>query len=394
MKRNPTSISLSSIGPARSLMAGVVRHTCLMAAALGLAGTAAGSAQAEDQAHGTSARQMATAARAWRVDYWARSAGVHLISIAAPGKRDAWAVGTRLNARHRQRPMVLHWNGVRWAPYAVPSMRPNCTPTWVTATSASNVWIFCFQPVGDVIHSWNGTSWRTLPAPVGLGMIFNAVVLSSARAWVAGVESCDANSCRTVIWQWNGVTWSSHPVNAQLPVFLAGAGNQVWLIGCKGNTETCRPAAFRWSGTQWRAVPGPYGRLTVDPTIAVSPAGELWIQSLPPHKGHVVLYHWRAGKWHTIVAPIRLEYQSWLTYDGHHGVWSGATAHWTGRRWINAMQVALPDQNQGSMTAFVAPVPGTTSTWGLGNGSPCRTRICPRDFIAAFGTLPAAVRAG
>jgi hypothetical protein len=123
----------------------------------------------------------------------------------------------------------------------------------------------------------------------------------------------------------------------------------------------------------------------------VSPSGELWIQSLSPRRGPVILYQRRSGKWRTIVGPDRLsglpmEYQSWLSYDADNGVWSGATAHWTGRRWINAILVALPHfpfqyPEPAGMNAFVAPVPVRTaaatpsfaSIRALGNDATVRT---------------------
>jgi hypothetical protein len=107
------------------------------------------------------------------------------------------------------------------------------------------------------------------------------------------------------------------------------------------------------------------------------------------------LYHLHAGAWNAVVAPYRIDGQpvhmnSWLTYDGHDGVWSGGTAHWTGKRWINAFGVALPFDRPASMNVYIAPIPGTKSTWGIGNGDRCTSneQRCSRDFIAVWGALP------
>src|SRR5262249_39031072 len=136
----------------------------------------------------TPAQANSAGAKAWRVVYWAKSASVHIESIVAPAKRDAWAVGTFRDARRAQRPLVLHWDGTMWVHYPVPGMRPGCDPTEVAASSPGDVWIFCFQASGDVIHRWDGRSWRTMAAPPGEGVIAEAVVLSGTNAWMPGTQ--------------------------------------------------------------------------------------------------------------------------------------------------------------------------------------------------------------
>jgi hypothetical protein len=360
----------------------LLRHLSVTAISLGMAGAAVAPAQAN---------VSSSTPKAWRVVYWAPTASVHLASIAAPARRDAWVVGNERNAHHAERPLVLHWDGVKWARYTVPGLRPGCELSEVAASSPGDVWIFCVQSAGDTIYRWNGQYWRTIAGPPGGGEIKEAVVLSGSDVWVPGIEGCSGGPECPNIYQWNGSAWVPRPVGIQTVWFLSGAGRQVAAIGCKTSVYICHPSAFQWTGGRWHAISGPYRRRTEFPTIAVSPAGELWIQSMPVRHGSVIFYNRRSGKWHTAVAPNKqagqfMGYEEVLTYDGHQGVWSGASSHWTGKRWISTLLVATSEP--ASMTARIAPIPGTASTWGLGGGAPCPSERCPRNFIAVFGATP------
>ncbi len=384
----------------------VIKRRCVAGAGiwLAMAGTTAAAQASGAAARPATSEAPAAAAgvpRAWQVAYWAQSAAVYLGSITAPAKRDAWAVGATGRPGRGERPLVLRWDGRRWATYSVPGLSPDYIPVTVTATSPDNVWIFADRRAGagpyDEEFRWDGTHWTVLPAPPsGGGGLQQVLVLGPSDAWDVGPgTACTASDCSTV-WHWNGVTWTPTQVGTSVED-LAGAGRHVWLVGRRDVAHVyVRPAIYRWTGTTWQFFDGPYRRLTVDPTIAASPRGDLWMQSMPDrHHGHVILYHWNGSAWSATVPPSRLsgqpmELDSWLTFDGHDGVWSGATAHWDGRRWINAARVDVVPTEPAGMNVFVAPVPGTRSTWGIGNGWRCsRSRSrCDRDFIAFFGGKP------
>jgi hypothetical protein len=393
-------------------MRSLASRLCAAGAAAGLVLAAAAAANAEmarpmqSRSASGAARSATASLRAWKISYISKSASVYLGSIVAAGKRDAWAVGTYTNARHQQRPLVLHWNGVRWSSYAVPGMGTRYLPGLVEATSPDDVWIFFSRPAqggGSVAGEFHfdGSAWQVVAAPPYAASAYPAaVVMSGADVWEESFGDCSLSTARycSNVWQWNGVTWTSTRVLTALRG-LAAEGRHLWLVGqhdINPSTGFGRPELFRWTGSRWRLVPGPYGRVIFDPAIAASPGGDLWLESVLQGRSRTIVYHWNGSAWNDLRPPARLSGQpvmypgQLLTYDGHSGIWMGGTLHWTGTRWINTIRVAMPSSEPGLVQDYVAPVPGSNSTWGIGNGWFCNGSAarCDRDFIAVFGGLP------
>jgi hypothetical protein len=389
-------------------MRGFARWLCAIGTGIGLAlpGAAAAHAAAGPGSSRAVPRvpvAVAAKPRAWRISYTTRSASVYLGSIAAPGKADAWVVGSYRNARGQSRPLVLHWNGARWSPYVVPGLGPHFTAGLVEATSPGDVWIFVSHPVSgggtaaEEFH-FDGTGWNAVPAPpFSSGSDPVAAVLGGSDVWESSGGDCTDSSAPycSNLWNWNGAIWTSTQVPTALSG-LAAAGGHVWLVGehdVSASTGYGRPQIFTWTGLRWSYVAGPYGRVAIFPAIAASPRGELWLESASRRRPRIVIYHWNGSAWSHLVPPATLSGQpviipgDLLAYDAHQGVWLGGTMHWDGSRWINTARVAIPTSESGLVQFYVAPEPGTFSTWGIGNGWFCagtRTR-CDRDFIARIG---------
>ncbi len=344
----------------------------------------------------------------WRVIYRAPTRYIHLVAVAAPGRRDAWAVGVDHPPRRQAHGLVLHWDGRDWRPASIPVMGPRFIPFSVAASSPGNVWIFVTRPVADggqVTEAlrWDGISWHVEPAPPP-GYSPSTVVLGRADAW-DWTSTCSSTggapvSCTTTTWHWNGATWTAD----RLPVAadevgagngVAGAGNRVWFDGAKdpqgtfGPHPSGLPVVYRWSG-RWRLAFAPRVR-SGGSALAAAPSGQAWLLTIPVIRGTVRLYHWNGGRWtgcpvpaHVAGQPFILAGQN-LTYDGHDGVWAGPYAHWTGRRWINALAFA---QHQGiGLDDGLAPIPGTPSVWATGAATQTGQKI-QHDVIAIYGKIP------
>jgi hypothetical protein len=120
----------------------------------------------------------AAAAPHWQIVYRTHSATVgELVSVTAPARNDAWAVG-----ESGASPVILNWNGKSWKPVRVPGtagFQPT-QPTAVQATSPGNVWMFggvARSAVGQA-HVWTGKTWRTIDLPTS-GFEYSAVVSAS-----------------------------------------------------------------------------------------------------------------------------------------------------------------------------------------------------------------------
>lgn len=332
--------------------------------------------------------------QAWRFAYISGLADANLTSVTAPSRRDAWAVGMYRSASRQARPLVSHWNGRRWARFAVPGMPATAVPTLVSSTGPDNVWIFVrsASELSGQEFRWNGQSWFKLPGPPSSngGLVGSTVVLSDGTAWEVGNNACTggAPAC-TVLWQWDGVRWNLVQVPTDVQE-VAGSRTRVWLVGQDSVRTYARPVVFRWTGTQWARFPGPYNRITLFPTIAPTPGGGLWLLSLAPtRRKPTLLYHWSSGSWSRIVAPRSLGNSNGLVADGFGGVWVGSTGHWTGSRWIDTSQIAPAPRGAWALSAPVAAVPGLRSAWtaaSLCTRSSCRTLRW--NALAVNGRLP------
>jgi hypothetical protein len=136
----------------------------------------------------------------WNGTTWARAAvpspaNVSLTAVGASSADNAWAVGRKSTATGRQT-YILHWDGRAWAKVASPN--PGGASafnelTGVTATSASNAWAVGNRGTGTgaepILLHWDGSRWATVSAPDPAPGDFelNAVAASSATsAWVVG----------------------------------------------------------------------------------------------------------------------------------------------------------------------------------------------------------------
>jgi hypothetical protein len=150
-----------------------------------------------------------------------------LSSVQTVSATSAWAVG-HFCARHcnrlvpPDRTLILHWNGVRWNRVA-----SNPTPvtdglTGVTSSSARSAWAsgsHCVRQCSSrspgyrpLILHWNGVRWSRAATPdlgASAHYLSSTSAVRSGRAWVAGF-GC-AQRCTTVrplIEAWNGRRWA------------------------------------------------------------------------------------------------------------------------------------------------------------------------------------------
>ena len=209
-----------------------------------------------------------------------------LAGVAAVSAASAWAAGTYATAKGTTRPLILHWNGTRWAPAAITGPGQgtlNQTLNGITAASARNAWAVgytclprCQNGVGPdrpLILRWNGTAWAPVPSPdpVARSSVLDAAsAASAASAWAAGSLTTRTGHTVPLILRWNGRAWTRSPGlrhNADITLFSVaaiptatdGRPAPAWAVGA-----TCQPAPgcpqhpviLRWDGTSWTVTVG------------------------------------------------------------------------------------------------------------------------------------------
>jgi hypothetical protein len=203
-----------------------------------------------------------------------------LTGVTAVSAASAWAVGSYAVGSSAMRPLVLHWNGIRWTPSMMAQPRRGSRYrllTGVTAASASNAWAAGYsctakcstQPNASqadrtlVLH-WNGSRWSPVPTPDPGARydILNAIsAASAASAWAVGDFATSTGEIAPLILRWNGHAWTQSPAprgRADASLFSASDSHAppAWAVGYSCAAGSCRdeflrPLALRWNGRSW-----------------------------------------------------------------------------------------------------------------------------------------------
>jgi hypothetical protein len=268
---------------------------------------------------------VAASAPHWRTSYISKDTGYDdfvLDSVAAVGKNDAWAVGSRQTGPGTSG-AVLHWNGSKWNEVTIPGSTGSFQV--VGGSSPSNVWVLGLTAHGaSAAWHWNGKAWTS----VSTGYRASGVAVLSANDALAvgGDESGKGTGLH-----WDGKTWRTVPMPLTAYRISAVSKNDAWAVG--ENTDN-QPYAAHWNGTKWTAVKLPkvtvpkgstgfayFADVTAVSKNNVWAAGRFY--SIAPGKaGHsrTLLMHWNGKKW-SLVVGTHETYALNITSDGAGGIW-------------------------------------------------------------------------
>ncbi len=293
---------------------------------------------------------VAASAPSWRTSYLSKDTGYddfYLDSVAAVGKKDAWAVGSKQKGAGASG-AVLHWNGAKWSAVTIPGSTGSFQA--VGGSSPTNVWV-----MGDTAHGvsaawhWNGKSWTSVTTNFRAGGV---AVLSTTDAWaVGGDESGKGQSLH-----WDGKKWHMVPMPFTAFRVSAVSKNDVWAVGENPNNQ---PYAAHWNGTKWTAVTlpkvtvpkGDSGFAYLADVTAISKnnvwaAGRFYyIQPGKPGHNRTVLMHWNGKKW-SLAIGTHGTFALSVTSDGAGGVW-----------WTTFYNSYVHRTKSGQATVYAEPKP-------------------------------------
>jgi hypothetical protein len=302
----------------------------------------------------------------WRIA-WKSSSPTMLNSVAAPGPREAWAVG---ESPCPAKPCVLHWNGKTWSSVSIPGAS-GFEAEWVGASSATNVLVFGFRNGQVGAFRYDGQwSWVSAPSDISPLDGNTMLVVGTGNAWAT-------NNGGSVV-HWNGSTWKQATVHADLTSIDGSVKKGLWAVGTYQDFVHGLLTMYHLVGSNWVSVRMPHPQtFAVTPAIAVESPTSIWIAAAPPGTqinhtgGRIYLTHWNGRAWSRVNAPNDVTAFGTPTPDGHGGVWLGTLAYWTGHAWIDADFVPPPPGAHTSYTAgpnTMVKVPGTAgSYWGAGD---------------------------
>lgn len=184
-----------------------------------------------------------------------------LDAIDARGPRNVWVAGTDYTDGDVQPEhlLILHWNGRSWRRLPEPA-----TGEWtnrltrVRMAAGGNVWVSGWgkrAPGWDEIRRplllhWNGRKWASTKVPDGRGELMD-VAVSGKQALAVGDTFTPSESDYTMYALRRTMTgWQRTPVPVQGMASIEGLapipGGGLWGVGVAGDDEHMRPVIARW----------------------------------------------------------------------------------------------------------------------------------------------------
>jgi hypothetical protein len=166
----------------------------------------------------------------------------HLEAVDATGPQNAWAVGWGSTSPFGgvAIPIVMRWNGRRWANVTFPGASQMLL-FGVRAEAPDDVWVVGHRYPGGphwipVILHWDGTGWTqaTIPPFMEGGQLRDVVSRSPTNVDAVGFAG-EGTNADTLVLHWDGTSWTrqptpSPPTGPKL-YGAAIAGNTTWAAG-------------------------------------------------------------------------------------------------------------------------------------------------------------------
>jgi hypothetical protein len=276
-------------------------------------GWAVGSAGVSLQGTGVDALAEHWNGQSWQVvpSFTQPSSNEALTGVTSTGPGNAWAVGWHdPYGTVRVHGLMLHWNGQQWS---VTQDAPHSPiPVAIDARTPSDVWA-----VGsDLFQHFDGTTWTTASfTPVG-AHLRAVTVLAANNAWaVGGIDDARSGYRHdlTYLAHWDGTSWSSVPsplglTSGSLSSVSATGPSDIWAVG---SVDSGAPVALHYDGTSWRQVAtpsnGPFSALNGVVAISSTNVWAVGNRNGTLSNGNAVLRtlteHWDGTAWSVVASP-------------------------------------------------------------------------------------------
>jgi hypothetical protein len=249
----------------------------------------------------------------------------YLYGIDAASSSDIWAVGAYLDqTTNRHRTLILHYDGTAWT--QVTSANKGAGNNYLEAVqvvSPTNVWAVGYflnaaDSVRTLILHYDGVTWRAVaspnPAPSG-NYLYGISATSSNDVWAVG-SSYEASwgNLQSLVLHYDGVAWSritSPNVGLNTANLLmdvdATSSSRATAVGFANGTEAFEPIVMTWDGAAWSIVSslGRAGRL-----FGVDAVTENDVWAVGDAGGFIE--HWDGKSWQVVTGSVAVNAASLL----------------------------------------------------------------------------------
>lgn len=210
-----------------------------------------------------------------------QNTGNVLNAVAGLSPTNVWAVGFSFDCSSDLKPMILHFDGVKWSVAPSPKLltNSNAALNGIAAVAANNVYAVGYQPASNgavltLVEHFDGRSWSVVDtADVSEGDVLTAVTGASANdIWAVGTSTDEpTTSIQTLVEHFDGTQWtvvpspnplSKAPLNQNvLTSVTAISANDVTAAGFISDATLLHQLTLieHWDGAQWSVIPSANG---------------------------------------------------------------------------------------------------------------------------------------
>ena len=353
-------------------------------------GAAAVAAAAVVVAAAVAPAHAGTATSGWRVSYSHHYTGASAYSgytnVVVVGTGDAWALGGNDlgGVPAPGTPVAVRWNGKGWTAKPMPAGATGAI-TESSVISAKDIWAVTGGG-GDIVH-WNGSKWllaKHLPGakPGNLLLLTGIDAINDHDVWVFGASGAGPGYGT---WHYDGHQWKpDDTLDAGVTDATSTSPSNIWGFG-DGELGPDQQVDH-YNGHAWQdvtpaslAAAAKNGQFMFSGAWAAS-ATSTWVTAWTGEGDQTSgarLWNAVSGKWKAERLPWTADYLGQPLPDGTGGFWLTAISRATTWIWHRAADgkwsriAPVPDSGNasGDLNAIseYAPVPKTTSLWGVGS---------------------------
>jgi hypothetical protein len=332
----------------------------------------------------------------------------HLVSVAAAGPDDVWAVGRRFEGgRSVPHPIIEHWDGSSWTIIDGADLgEASASLAAVAALGPDDVWAAGEMEGYDAGHEapliehWDGVDWSVLPTPrlggeepAGIPRSIDAMTVVSANdIWVLGhyqplPDGATASVSRDVFLHWDGGSWTAVPSpqdetttgTSAMQDLSAVSGSEAWAVGGRvdgfAEAGTAGGALVeRWDGRAWSRTTAPAGDVPLT-HVAAGSSNDVWAVrggAFTSHGTHLFgppeVLRWDGERWTTSLTLPDEEGTGIddLAIVASNDVWAAGMAgglplieHWDGSEWLAVEGADLNEESFAWRTSVTTAGDGT-----------------------------------
>lgn len=289
------------------------------------------------------------------VERWSGSAWAHmpapeyeLDAVAAVSRDDIWGIGPNS--------VIEHWNGSRWTvvhyDYNECEVLASISAVSAGAVYVAGLWSGSREcndgqstPACPLVERWSGWVWEDMSPPCSdvdvWGLLNGVVAVSGHDVWAVGhAEGADYGDAGSLIWHWDGQSWTSPNApspdpTADLVAVAASSPSSIWAAGGYYIAAPHRLPAWRsfvehWNGSSWQIRPSrhPNQSDSLASIAAIPGTSRLWAVGQFAEE-------YSPNAWRTFATPVVPQLDNTLTaaagVPGSGDLWAvgGAEAHFS-----------------------------------------------------------------